>query len=80
MRTLKLNIPDTIDFDDREALLAIACRFYEKGKLTLGQSAQLAGMSKEVFMETLGGFGVSVLNHPASDLDRDIDNARGYHI
>ncbi len=80
MRTLKINIPDTVDFDEREALLTIACRFYDIGKLSLGQASELVGMSKEAFMKTLGSFGVSVINHPASDLDRDIDNAKNYHI
>ena len=70
MKKLVVNIPDTVDFDDNEALMAIASRLYEKGKLSLGQAAELAGLSIGVFMETLSSYGVSVFNYPASDLDR----------
>jgi predicted HTH domain antitoxin len=79
MKTLVLNIPDTVDFDDKEALMAIASRLYEKGKLSLGQAAELAGLSKGVFMEILSNYGVSVFNYPSSDLDRDVENAKSNH-
>ncbi len=75
-----LNIPDTVDFDDKEALMTIASRLYEKGKLSLGQAAELVGLSTGAFMEILGTYGVSVFNYPSSDLDRDVDNAKSYHI
>jgi hypothetical protein len=31
-------------------------------------------------METLGQYGVSISNYPITDLDRDIANAKDYHI
>ena len=80
MKTLILNIPDTVDFDDKEALMAIASRLYEKGKLSLGQAAELVGLSKRSFMEILGTYGVSVFNYPTSDLDRDVENAKSYNL
>lgn len=80
MKTLVLNIPDTVDFDDQDALMAIASRLYEKGKLSLGQAAKLAGLSKGAFMEILGSYGVSVFNYSPADLDRDVDNAKSYNI
>jgi predicted HTH domain antitoxin len=80
MRTLHLNIPETVDFDDKEALMAIASRLYEKGKLSLGQAADLAGLSKRAFMETLGNYGVSVFNYSPDDLDRDVENAKNHNI
>ena len=80
MKTLMVNIPDTVDFDDREALMAIASRLYEKGKLSMGQAAELVGLSKSAFMEILSNYGVSVFNYPSSDLDRDVENAKSYNI
>lgn len=80
MKTLLLNIPDTVDFDDKEALMAIASRLYEKGKLTLGQAAELVGLSKATFMETLGSYGVSLFNYSPEDLDKDVENAKGHNI
>ena len=80
MKTITLNIPDTVDFDDKEALMVIAARLYEKGKLSVGQAAELVGLSKRAFMEILGTYGVSVFNYPASDLDRDVENAKSYNL
>jgi predicted HTH domain antitoxin len=48
---------------------------YEQGKLSLGQAAELAGLSKRTFAELLSKYNVSIFNHPASDLTRDIENA-----
>lgn len=79
MKTLILNIPDTVDFDDKEAIMTLATRLYEKGKLSLGQAAELAGLSKSAFMEILGDYGVSIFNHPSSDIDRDVENAKSYN-
>ena len=80
MKTLMINLPDTVDFDDKDALMTIASRLYGKGKLSLGQAAELVGLSKRAFMELLGTYGVSVFNYPSSDLDRDVDNAKSYNI
>ena len=77
VKKITINIPDTVDFDDRDALMAIAARMYERGKLSLGQAAELAGLSKAAFMEILSNYGVSVFNHPSTDLDRDVENAKG---
>ena len=75
MKTLTLNIPDTIDLDDKEALMFLSSRLYERGKLSLGQAAELAGLSKRTFAELLGTYGVSLFNYPPSDLKRDVKNA-----
>jgi predicted HTH domain antitoxin len=80
MRTIKLKIPDTVDLNDREAKMLLASRLYEKGKLSLGQAAELVGLSKTTFMELLGDYDVSIFNYPPSELNNDIKNARDYSI
>lgn len=75
MKTLTLNLPDSLELDDNEAILLLATKLYEQGKLTLGQAADLAGLTKRDFIETLGKYGVSVFNYPASDLAKDLENA-----
>jgi predicted HTH domain antitoxin len=79
MRTLQINIPDTIDLSEQEASTALAAQLYEMGKLSLGQAAELAGFTKATFMELLAKYNVSIFNHPADDLDNDIANAKNYH-
>lgn len=80
MKTITLNIPDTVQIDDKEALMAIASRLYEKGKLSLGQAAELVGLSKSTFMEMLNSYGVSVFNYPSSELDSDLANVKNYNL
>ena len=80
MTTLTLNLPKTVHFEERELLLILATKLYEQGKLSLGQAAELAGFSKRAFMEILGDYGVSIFNYSADDLDRDLENAKNYHI
>lgn len=75
MRTLSFNIPDNFDLDDREVAMLIATRLYEKGKLSLGQAAELVGLTKRTFAELLGKYDVSIFNYPAADLARDVKNA-----
>ncbi len=80
MRTLAINIPDQLNINEQEAKMILASRLYEKGELSLGQAAELAGLTKRNFMEALGDYGVSVFNYPATDLERDVKNAKNYHL
>jgi predicted HTH domain antitoxin len=75
MRTVTLNLPETLDMDDQEITMSLAAKLYENGKLSIGQSAELVGLTKRTFMELLGKYGVSIFNYPASDLSRDVRNA-----
>jgi predicted HTH domain antitoxin len=38
MRTVTLDIPDTLDLDNKEISMLVATRLYEQGKLSLGQA------------------------------------------
>ncbi len=75
MRTLKLNIPDSLEIDDNEISMMLATRLYEQGKLSLGQAADIVGLSKRTFAELLGKYNVSIFNYPASDINNDVKNA-----
>ncbi|MBK8245567.1 MAG: UPF0175 family protein [Saprospiraceae bacterium] len=75
MKTLTVNIPDHLDIDNRELVMLLASRLYEQGKLSLGQAAELAGLTKRAFAELLNNYNVSIFNFPASDLSSDVANA-----
>ena len=75
MRTITLQIPDALDVDDRDLAMLISTRLYEQGKLSLGQAAELAGLSKRAFAELLITYNVSIFNFPTSDLSKDVANA-----
>ena len=55
--------------------MIVASHLYEQGKLSLGQAAEVAGLTKRTFAELLGNYNVSIFNFPASDLARDVANA-----
>jgi predicted HTH domain antitoxin len=71
MKTLTLELPD--DLDEKEAKTFLAAKLYEKGSLSLGQAAELAGFSKRTFMELLGKYDVSIFNYSAEDLKEEIN-------
>lgn len=75
MKTLTLNVPDNLEVDNRELALLVSTMLYEQGRLSLGQAAEMAGLTKRTFAELLGNYGVSIFNFPASDLSRDVANA-----
>lgn len=78
MPPLTLHLPDSLGLDAQEVTMLVATRLYEQGKLSLGQAAELAGLSKRAFMEVLGDYGVALFNYPPEDLARDVANAGIY--
>jgi predicted HTH domain antitoxin len=75
MKTVTLNLPDSLEIDNREIAMLVATQLYEQGKLSLGQAAEIVGLTKRAFAELLGTYHVSIFNYPDSDLARDIANA-----
>jgi predicted HTH domain antitoxin len=79
MKTLTIEIPDSLNLDEKEAKTFLAAKLYEKGSLSLGQAADMAGYTKRQFMELLSKYDVSIFNYSESELENDILNARNYH-
>lgn len=75
MKTLTLDIPDSVDLNEHEVKMLLAGKLYEQGKLTLGQAAELAGLTKRAFIEVMGKYGFPVVSTSVEDLHSDIDNA-----
>lgn len=75
MKTIKLNIPDEIDLKQYDLSMILASKLYEDGKLSAGQAAEMADVSKRTFIELLGRYGVSVFSTSINDLSSDIANA-----
>ncbi|GAB3809352.1 hypothetical protein GCM10028819_50730 [Spirosoma humi] len=75
MKTITLTVPDSLDLDSQELAMLVASRLYEQGKLSLGQAADVAGLTKRTFAELMGSYNVSLFNFPVSDLASDVANA-----
>ncbi len=75
MKTVNIELPDFVDLDGSEAKNILAAQLYKKGKLSLGQAATVAGLSKRTFFEILGRYEVSVFNMRGQELEEDSKNA-----
>ncbi|MBZ9728342.1 UPF0175 family protein [Salegentibacter sp. JZCK2] len=75
MRTIKIDIPSSLDMKDYDLLMILSTKLYEDSRLSLGQAAKMAGVSKRTFIELLGNYGVSIFSNSISDLHSDISNA-----
>ena len=75
MKTLSLNVPDSLDVDNRDLAMLVSTQLYKEGKLSLGQAAEVAGITKRTFAELLGTYNVSIFNFPASEISNDVANA-----
>lgn len=72
MTTLTLQIPDSLSEYKQDNIRFIAAKFYESGRLSLGQAAEMAGLSKRAFAEILGDYGVSIINYSVDELNDEI--------
>jgi predicted HTH domain antitoxin len=54
--------------NNQDLSMLIASQLYEQGKLSLGQAAEVAGLTKRTFAELLGSYAVSIFNFPTQDL------------
>ena len=57
VKTLNLQVPNGFDYNEGEIKIMLAGQLYEREKLTLGQAAEMAGLSKRAFIEIMGIYG-----------------------
>ena len=76
MATITLILPDEFADQQYDAVRFIAAKFYESGRLSLGQAAEMASLTKRTFAELLGDYGVSIINYSVEDL-KDEFSKRG---
>jgi predicted HTH domain antitoxin len=68
MKTLNLQVPDIVDEKDVKMYLAV--HLFSKGIISSGQAAELVGISKREFIETVGNYGVSVFGETVEDINK----------
>jgi len=76
-------LPDALHMSrgefEREARLAMAVKLFETGKLSSGQAARLASVSRVDFLHELSRFGVSSIQVDAAELENDVAQAMRAH-
>ena len=68
---LTLEIPDSANVNESEMKRMLAAQLYAAGRLSLGQAAEIADMSKVSFAEILHQYDVSLISYPVSEMIKD---------
>ena len=83
MEKLTLEIPEEVLISLKESpqefsksiLMLSAVKLYEMGKLSSGRAAQLAGLSRVEFLQSLSRYNIPVFDLSTEELERDLHNA-----
>lgn len=57
MKSATIQIPDNLEISEQEVKFRFAAHLYEEGKVSLGEGAMIAEVSKRYFIENLGKYG-----------------------
>lgn len=68
MKTLTLNVPDSVN--ELDIKMQLAAQLFGKGIMSSGQAADLAEVTKREFLENAGKYGVSIFGESIDDLER----------
>lgn len=83
MEKIVLEIPEEILISlketpselSRDIRMLAAVKLYEMGRLSSGRAAQLAGIPRVSFLQSLSRYGVSIISLTPEELKRDLENA-----
>lgn len=71
MKTITFEVPDSVQ--EGEVAMIVAARLFEKGHLSAGKAAEMAGLDKRDFLERVGSYGVSWLGaFSVEDLEKEV--------
>lgn len=75
MHSVQINIPDSLDLDSNELTWQLAVSLYNQGRLSLGQAAEMIGVSKRAFMEMMGAYGGTLFSYKQGEVEKDFQDA-----
>ena len=74
MNQITINVPEGLEMNIFELSMILASKLYDEGKLSSGQGAEMAGLSKRTFIELLGKYNTSVIGYNFGELEKDLEN------
>ena len=60
MSDITLQIPGKMDLDPKDTVTFLSAKLFESGRLSLAEAAELSGLSKLDFAETIGDYDVTL--------------------
>ena len=83
MEKIVIEIPDEVLISLKETpsefskdmLMLAAVKLYQMGKLSSGRAAQLAGVTRVSFLQSLSKYGVPIFDLTHEELKSDFENA-----
>ena len=69
---MTIQVPDFLEENHGDTVRFLAAKLYESGKLSLGQAAEMAGLSKVEFADILANYGVNYINYSFEDVMADV--------
>ena len=83
-KTLEIQYPDdlpkafgkTHEEFEQELKFLVAAKLYEMGGVSSGRAAELAGLNRVSFLESLSRYRISVFNYPLEELEREINESK----
>ena len=83
MEKIAIEIPDEVLISlkvtpsefSRDMLMLTAVKLFQMGKLSSGRAAQLAGVTRVSFLQSLSKYGVPIFDLTQEELKNDFENA-----
>ncbi len=69
--TLEIPLPESVTVTEHDAKMMLAGKMFEDGLLSSGQAADMVGITKREFIETIGKYGISVFQATPEEAERD---------
>lgn len=75
MTTIAFQIPSMNGLTEFDARIILAGELYKRERVSLGQAAEIAGLTKRAFIEIMGKYGFSVFSENLEDFRADLENS-----
>ena len=69
---ISLDLPETIRLNQVELKMILLYSLFDKGILSSGQAAKVAGISRRFFLENASKYGVSIFQYDAEEIKKEI--------